>query len=357
MRSAHVAPTTSVVRGFDAERLSRAQITLFSQISAQCNLHNRSQRRGRILRVDIALHRPGQVIGKGNRGAFHKERLTPVGDCGALRVCRQVLNFSGLLADVNAIANETIFPVPRLSSGVLGFPDFRGFTRSIVLWNLGAFFALLILTAVAKGLASQLVVWFALDPNLVLRHGALWQLLTYCFIHLGILGTAFELLSLWFLGSFLETNHGSRWLAEIFFVSVLGAGLAAVALSLALPGSGAFLYGCYGGIFGLLIAFGVLYADMPFMMFPLPISIKAKYLVAVYMLIALAMLFSEQRVFAFSQLGGALFGFLYIKLSPRRGFANAGSETFYGWRNRYYRWKRRRAAKKFEVYMRKHRDN
>ncbi len=124
-----------------------------------------------------------------------------------------------------------------------------------------------------------------------------------------------------------------------------------------MPGSGLVLYGCFGGIFGLLIAIGVLYADTPFMMFPFPITIKAKYLVAVYMLIALAMLFSEQRAFAFAQLGGALFGFLYIKFSPRRGFAIAGSETAFGLRNRYYRWKRRRAAKKFEVYMRKHRDN
>jgi membrane associated rhomboid family serine protease len=124
-----------------------------------------------------------------------------------------------------------------------------------------------------------------------------------------------------------------------------------------MPGSGVVLYGCFGGIFGLLIAIGVLYADTPFMMFPFPISIKAKYLVAVYMLIALAMLFSAQKAFAFAQLGGALFGFLYIKFSPRRGFAIAGSETVYGLRNRYYRWKRRRAAKKFEVYMRKRRDN
>lgn len=244
----------------------------------------------------------------------------------------------------------------RLSSGVLGFPDFRGFTRSLVLWNLGAFFLLLILGAVSKPVAGELTTIFALLPPAVL-HGRLWQLLTYCFVHAGILGTAFELLSLWFLGSFLEANHGSRWLAEIFFFSVLGAGLAAVALYLAIPDSELVLYGCYGGIFGLLIAFGVLYANMDFMMFPLPMTIKAKYLVAVYMLIALAMLFSAERVFAFSQLGGALFGFLYIKLAPRRGFALAGSESLYGVRNRYYRWKRRRAARKFEVYMRKHRDN
>lgn len=246
--------------------------------------------------------------------------------------------------------------MPRLSSGVLGFPEFRGFTRSLVLWNLAAFFLLLILGAVSKPTAGVLTAFLALLPADVL-HGWIWQLVTYSVIHAGILGTAFELLSLWFLGSFLEANHGPRWLAEIFFFSILGAGIAAVALYLAMPSGEVVLYGCYGGIFGLLIAFGVLYADMEFMMFPLPMTIKAKYLVAVYMLIALAMLFSSQRVFAFSQLGGALFGFLYIKLAPRRGFAFASTESIYGLRNRYYRWKRRRAARKFEVYMRKHRDN
>jgi len=258
------------------------------------------------------------------------------------------------------VLNETIFPVPRLSSGgVLGFPDFRGFTRSLVLWNLGSYFGLLILGVVARPLASEIGAILALDPALVVHHGWIWQLLTYFIIHPGaaILGTAFELLSLWFLGSLLESGHGSRWLAELFFASVLGAGLAAVALFFAMPGSGVVLYGCFGGIFGMLIAIGVLYADTPFMMFPLPLTIKAKYLVAVYMLIALAMLFSAQKVYAFSQLGGALFGFLYIKFAPRRGFAFAGSETAFGLRNRYYRWKRRRAAKKFEVYMRKHHDN
>jgi membrane associated rhomboid family serine protease len=241
--------------------------------------------------------------------------------------------------------------MPR-SAGMLAFPDFRGFTRKLILWNLGAYFALLILGVASKPFAQQIELWAALLPPAVL-HGRIWQLVTYSFVHQGILNTAFELLSLWFLGSFLESNHGSRWLAEIYFVSVIGAALAAMGLYLAMPSELVLLTGCYGGIFGLLIAFGVLYADMQFMMFPLPMMIKAKYLVAVYMLISLAMLFSSERAFAFSQLGGALFGFLYIKLAPRRGFARASSERYFGLRNEYYRWKRRRAARKFEVYMRK----
>jgi membrane associated rhomboid family serine protease len=235
---------------------------------------------------------------------------------------------------------------------MLAFPDFRGFTRKLILWNLGAYFALLLIGVASASFASQLTLWTALFPPAVL-HGSIWQLLTYSFVHQGILNTAFELLSLWFLGSFLEANHGSRWLAEIYFFSVLGAALAAMGLYLAMPSGLVFLTGCFGGIFGLLIAFGVLYADLEFMMFPLPMMIKAKYLVAVYMLISLAMLFSNERAFAFSQLGGALFGFLYIKFAPRRGFASASTERYFGLRNEYYRWKRRRAARKFQVYMRK----
>ncbi|MBT9331105.1 rhomboid family intramembrane serine protease [Paracidobacterium acidisoli] len=236
--------------------------------------------------------------------------------------------------------------------GVLTFPDFRGFTRALILWNLGAYFALVLLGVASKPAASTLVIYTALSPLAVL-HGWIWQIITYSFVHSGILATAFELLSLWFLGSFLESSHGSRWVAEIYFVSVAGAALTAIGLYFAMPASAVMLTGAYGGIFGLLIAFGVLYADMQFMMFPLPMMIKAKYLVAVYMLIALAMLFSQDRAFAFSELGGALFGWLYIKFAPRRGFARAGTERWYGIRNSYYRWKRRRAAKKFEVYMRK----
>lgn len=241
--------------------------------------------------------------------------------------------------------------MPR-TAGILNFPDFRGFTRTLILWNVGAYFLLLLLTLVAAPLAGGLLSFGALIPSHLL-HGFIWQLVTYSFIHQGILGTALEMLSLWFLGSFLESNHGPRWLAELYFTSVIGAGLAAVGLSLLLHAGNLAIAGSFGGIFGLLVAFGVLYGDMEFMLFPLPMTMKAKYLVIVYMLIAVAMVFSSSRVYALAQLGGALAGFLYIKAAPRRGYAFATSERYFSLRNNYYRWKRRRAAKKFEVYMRK----
>ena len=245
---------------------------------------------------------------------------------------------------------------PYRSTGMMAFPEFRGFTRTLVVWHLGIYFAFLLLHLAAPVLEGRLLLLFALTPALV-AHGSVWQLVTYSFIHGGLLGTALELLSLWFLGAFLETNHGSRWVGELYFAAVVGAALSAVALAYATATSGglftAGLTGAFGGIFGLLIAFGVLYGDMQFTLFPIPVMIRAKYLVAIYMLIALAQLFGESRVYALAQLGGALAGYLFIRLAPRRGLTAAMGQRSLDLRNDYYRWKRRNAAKKFEVYMRK----
>ncbi len=245
---------------------------------------------------------------------------------------------------------------PYRPAGMLAFPDFRGFTRRLVIWNVGIYFAMLLLHLAAPLAETRILALFSLTPALA-AHGYVWQLLTYCFLHGGLLATALELLSIWFLGAFLEANHGARWVAELYFISVFGAGLTVVALAFATAATGglftAGLTGAFGGIFGLLIAFAVLYGDLQFTMFPLPITIRAKYLVAIYMLFALAQTFGESRVYAFGQLGGALVGYLYIRFAPRRGITASTSQRYFNMRNDYYRWKRRNAAKKFEVYMKK----
>jgi membrane associated rhomboid family serine protease len=245
--------------------------------------------------------------------------------------------------------------MPRLGASPFSFPEFRGATRRLILINLSAFFALELARMAFPETAAELVRALAFQPSLFL-HGGLWQPLTYSFIHFGIIGTLFELLSLWFLAGFLENTHSASWVTGLYAASVLGTAAAATALYaaggtlgyavVAVP-----LYGCVGGIFGLLVAIGTLYGNMEFLLF-FTIGIKARYLVAVYGLITIAMLFSDQKMYAFAQLGGALAGWLYLLLAPRRGVNFAFSEKWYGLRNRYYRWKRRRAARKFEVYMR-----
>jgi membrane associated rhomboid family serine protease len=236
------------------------------------------------------------------------------------------------------------------------FPDFNGATRRLVLVNLGAFFALLIANLALRSTAGSFAAHMELTPSLFLR-GELWQPFTYSFIHPSLVGTLFELLSLWFLASFLETARGDAWVTSLYAVSVLGTALAAVAIyvvadRLGYPVDQASLFGCMGGIFGLLIAIGVLYGDTQFLLF-FAIGIKARYMAAIYALITFAMLFGQSKMYAFAQLGGALAGLIYIRMAPRRGVSFALSESWYGLRNQYYRWKRRRAGRKFEVYMRK----
>ena len=246
----------------------------------------------------------------------------------------------------------------RMGPMPFAFPDFAGATRRLVLVNLGAFFALLLAGFAFPSSAGLIAGHLAFIPSEFL-HGALWQPLTYSFIHpsTALLGTLFELLSLWFLASFLETARTDGWVMGLYAVSVIGTALAAAALYVVSDRMGLLtreipLYGCMGGIFGLLIAIGVLYGDTQFLLF-FAIGIKARYLAAIYALITFAMLFGQSRMYAFAQLGGALAGLVYIKMAPRRGMSFAVSESWYGLRNQYYRWKRRRAGRKFEVYMRK----
>jgi membrane associated rhomboid family serine protease len=247
----------------------------------------------------------------------------------------------------------------------LALPDFRGATRRLVLINLVAYFALLILNLAHLGDAVVARLW--LLPQAFLHDGALWQPLSYSFIHPTLLGTLLELLSLWFLASFLEAYRGASFVTGIYIWSILGTAAAAILITLV---SGRFGYdlaqlpitGAIGAVFGMLIAIGVLYGDVQFLMF-FVIAIKARYLAAIYALIAFAMLFGQNKLIAFSQLGAALAALIYVRIAPARATSGSGkssrgvgfflSERFYSIRNSYYRWKRRRAGRKFEVYMKK----
>jgi len=245
--------------------------------------------------------------------------------------------------------------MPRSGASSFSFPAFAGVTRRLVLANIFAYFALLVAGLAAPVATEALVRHLVFSPDMFLQ-GNFWQPLTYSFIHSGVIGTALELVSLWFMLGFLEQLHNSTWVTGLYASSVVGTAVAALIIYIVAGTMGVAqnpvpFYGCFGGIFGLLIAIGVLYGDMEFLLF-FTIGIKARYIAAIYALISIAMLFGQQRMYAFAQLGGALAGLLFIRLAPRRGVTFLFSEKWYGLRNRYYRWKRRKAARKFEVYMR-----
>ena len=245
----------------------------------------------------------------------------------------------------------------RMGPMSFSFPEFHGATRRLILVNLGAFFALLLLQLADRSYLLWVLEHLSFLPQFFL-HGWIWQPFTYSLVQVGIGRTLFALLSLWFLAGFLEGHRGDSWVTSLYIVSVLGTAAAAVMIYVVgsvlrfglepIP-----LTGSFGGTFGMLAVIGAIYGDTEFMLFPLPISIKARYIAIIYALITVAWLFGDQRMYAFAQLGGALAGLLYVKFAPRRGVSFAVSESWYGLRNQYYRWKRRRAGRKFEVYMRK----
>lgn len=238
-----------------------------------------------------------------------------------------------------------------------GLPPFRGAVKWLIIVNLGVFLVHSLMLASSPQLFSDLTAWFGLTPALVAK-GWLWQLFTYAFLHAGTFHVLFNMLALWMFGSTYESDFGTRPFLEFFFFCVIGAALLTIAVSFGhvlgmTPGT--VTVGASGGIFGLLLAFGYLYGDREIFMFPIPFPFKAKVLVAVLMAVAiLGALRREGSDAYWAHIGGALFGFIYLKFFPRRGISAGLSESMFGIRNRYYKWKRRQAAKKFEVYMRKH---
>src|ERR1700733_3084102 len=202
----------------------------------------------------------------------------------------------------------------RFGSAQFAFPEFSGATRRLILWNMAAFFVVLVATADNSDVLLNLFGHLALRPEMVLA-GEIWQPLTYSFVHPSLIGTLFELLSLWFLAGFLEPMHGARWLNGPYSSSVLGAAITAILIffigwKLGYPPPVLPIAGCLGGIFGLLTAIGLLHGDVQFQLL-FVIGIKAKYMAILFALVALAETFGEQRIYAFAQLGGALAAILY----------------------------------------------
>jgi membrane associated rhomboid family serine protease len=252
--------------------------------------------------------------------------------------------------------------MPRGRTFSLSFPPFTKSVKWLVVANAAVFLLLTLLQTFTRDFGQVAFLVLSLVPQWV-AHGALWQLVSYSFLHVGIFHILFNMLALWMFGAQLETDWGPRKFLEFYFFCVVGAALTTVAVSYTGLGGvtpATNTVGASGGVLGILMAFGLLYGEQEIMLFPIPVSIKAKYFVAGLVFIELISAINAagpgrgQDIAYVAHLGGLLFGFLYVKFLPRRGLAFGASEQYFSVRNGYYRWKRRRAARKFEVYMRKH---
>lgn len=252
--------------------------------------------------------------------------------------------------------------MPRGPSMTLSLPPFTKAVKWLIIINAAIYFGLLILGLAARPTAEAIKLYGALIPGAVL-HGYIYQVVTYAFLHGSIMHILGNMFVLWMFGSQIEMDFGTRQFLEFYFWCMVGAALVTIAVSYT-----GFLgvtpltptIGASGAIFGIYAAFGMIHGEQEIMFFPLPFRMKAKYFVWILVLVTLALSLSGASAgggesIAYScHLGGLLFGYLYLKFLPRRGLRYLFSERYYGTRNAYYKWKRRRAARKFEVYMRQH---
>lgn len=143
-----------------------------------------------------------------------------------------------------------------------------------------------------------------------------WQLVTYGFMHSDrdIMHIVFNLFMLWMFGRELELLMGPRRFLTYYLTCVVGAGVVQLIVA-GLQGGGYPTVGASGGVFGLLLAFGMAFPNrMIMLMFP-PIPMKAKYMVILFGALELYLGISgtSPGVANFAHLGGMLFGFLLIR--------------------------------------------
>ncbi len=232
---------------------------------------------------------------------------------------------------------STFYSYPGLPPGV----------KWLLISNCAIFVAYYLATASGYG---HVFNDFGLWPRAVLTLPAVWQLVTYMFLHdpHGFGHILWNMLTLWLIGGDLERDWGTKYFLKYYFLCGVGAGVCVVVANLLFGSVDARTIGSSGALFGLLLAYGILYADR-IMLFAFLFPIKAKYLVMILGAISLLGSFgpSGGGVSYVAHLGGMIFGFLYLK-SPRKRLSFA--EPL---RRQYHHWKQRRAKRRFEVYMRR----
>jgi len=161
-------------------------------------------------------------------------------------------------------------------------------------------------------LGGLLSKWFALWP--VGPNFAPYQLVTYAFLHGSLMHLFFNMLGLWMFGAELERVWGPKRFMQFYAASLLAAAGMQLLVNF-LIGSPYPTVGASGALFGLLLAFGMMFPNRTIMpLFP-PIPMKAKYFVALYggLELLLGVTGSSSGVAHFAHLGGMLGGWLMVR--------------------------------------------
>ena len=184
-------------------------------------------------------------------------------------------------------------------------------TTALIVANVAVF----LLQNAAPGLIVPFALWplAASGANAGVAF-APWQLLTYAFLHGSLLHLAFNMFALYMFGSAVERVFGGRRYLMFYVVCVLSAAVTQLIVA-AVTGMIYPTVGASGGIFGILLAYGMYFPNNRVMLLFPPIPMPARVFVFVYALIELflGVTGTQEGVAHFAHLGGMVGGFLMLR--------------------------------------------
>lgn len=169
---------------------------------------------------------------------------------------------------------------------------------------------------------------------------AIWQPVTYMFLHGGWSHLFFNMFALWMFGRILEYDMGGRRFLIYYIICGIGAGFCNLGVNwyeyqnlatqyaasdpagLQWWANSTVTIGASGGVFGVLLAFGMFHPNDRIMLLIPPIPLKAKYFVIIYGVLELFLgvtQYNTSNIAHFAHIGGMLFGFLLLVLWKRSG--------------------------------------
>ena len=210
--------------------------------------------------------------------------------------------------------------------GLGGFNILPKGVKNLLIINTLMFFATIVFL---RARIIDLNTWLGLH-YFTAPHFRVWQFITYMFMHANFMHLFFNMFALWMFGAAVENQWGTKKFLIYYLITGIGAALTHYVIMFATGGVGdSLLIGASGAVYGVLLAFGMLFPNNPIYIYFL-IPIKAKWFVIIYGAIELwyGVTGTPDGVAHFAHLGGMIFGIILILLWRRNNRQNR-EQTYY----------------------------